>query len=167
MKAACQSDPGSIWFAPKSAMHRALLSIIVIMGIKWVGIMAMNRSLYLRIVSSVSIAAGSVWLGVPAASAATAFQMPMRGNVHVVGNIATVGDHIGRDLWAADLTSDNPAVYPVALGHVVYHGYDCSLPKGSTSNSCYGNVVAIDNGSGYISIYAHLACNDPFFTGLK
>jgi len=26
--------------------------------------------------------------------------------------------------------------------------------------------VAIDHGNGYYSIYAHLACNDPFFTSL-
>jgi hypothetical protein len=93
----------------------------------------------------------------------------MRGNVNIIGYVdfALMGqpsDHKGRDEYAADLYSDNPAVYPVAPGKVIWHAPSCPPVKGATS--CYGNVVAIDHGNGYYSIYAHLACNDPFFTSL-
>lgn len=69
----------------------------------------------------------------------------MRGHVNVIGyvNHATggVGDHTGVDSWAADLTSDNTAVYPVAPGTVVWHGPNCDgYLKSTCANPVSGNI---------------------------
>ncbi len=107
----------------------------------------------------------SMLLPIVPVKAATAFQLPMRGHVNVVGyvNNATsgIGDHTGPDAYAVDLTSDNATVYPVAPGAVVFAGYNCST-KSASATDCYGNVIAINHGGGYYSIYAHLACDATF-----
>lgn len=100
-----------------------------------------------------------------AAATAPTFQLPMRGNVGVIGFINGVGDHTGADAWAADLQSDDTAVYPVKSGNVVFADRSC-LTK-VPGAVCYGNVVAISHDGGYYSIYTHLADGDPAFTSLQ
>jgi hypothetical protein len=83
-------------------------------------------------------------------------QLPLRGNVRVVGNLPGSGDHLDADEYAVDLESDDPAVYPTAPGTVVYAADSCeSGPQDGPP--CFGITVAIDHGGGWYSIYAHLA----------
>lgn len=85
-----------------------------------------------------------------------ALQLPMVGHVEVIGFLPNEdeGDHRGRDLYAVDLSSDDRSVHPVAPGRVVFMGHNCDRVAGQSA--CYGNVIAIDHGSGIYSIYAHL-----------
>jgi hypothetical protein len=94
------------------------------------------------------------------------FRLPMRGNVSVVGFLPGEGDHgkDTRDYWAVDFSSDDSTVYPTGPGKVAYASYNCGkagYPPGTPCEQIpppyYGNIVAIDHGSGIYSIYAHLA----------
>lgn len=92
----------------------------------------------------------------PAQASPPPLQLPMRGNVEVKGYLPGEGDHTqGRDYWAVDLFSDNPAVYPIAPGKVAFADWNCQTVSGQPP--CYGYVVAIDHGNGIYSIYTHLA----------
>lgn len=110
-------------------------------------------------------AAASLWV-LRVHAATPTFQLPMRGHVQIIGYLRGKGDHtIGSpDEWAVDLTSDDPEVHPIAAGTVVFADFSCLTKK--AGSPCYGNVIAIDHGGGYYSIYAHLA-DDTYFEAVK
>jgi hypothetical protein len=79
---------------------------------------------------------------------------PLRDNMTAIGFTEDIGDHVGRDRWAVDMTAETPEVRPVRPGTVVFSAYNCDTV--TPGSSCYGNVVAIDHGEGLYSIYTHL-----------
>ena len=88
---------------------------------------------------------------------------PLRGNWSVGGFGRGEGDHsIGtRDEWAVDLYSDDPAVFPMKPGKVVFATYDDRLlgnppDKCTQAHPCYGWTVVVDHGNGLSSVYTHL-----------
>lgn len=80
---------------------------------------------------------------------------PVDGEWTVEGYVPGQGDHTGRDQYAVDFFSDDPAVYPVRPGEVVFSDWNCQTVSGNPP--CYGNTVAVDHGDGIYSIYTHLA----------
>lgn len=92
-------------------------------------------------------------------------QFPLRGSVSVIGYLPGEGDHVGRDLYAVDLASDDLVVYPTAPGEVVFSGWNCDVADPSKQLVCYGNAVAVDHMNGYYSIYSHLALEGLPITG--
>jgi murein DD-endopeptidase MepM/ murein hydrolase activator NlpD len=77
---------------------------------------------------------------------------PLRGNFYAMGYPSGYRDHKGPDLWAVDFNSDDPAVYPIKAGKVIYQTYN-DQSKGPTE---YGNTVVIEHYGGLYSIYTHL-----------
>src|SRR5581483_10267276 len=68
-------------------------------------------------------------------------QLPMRGDVRVIGYVPGQEDHKGKDYYAVDLTSNNTTVYPTAPGYVAYSDINCE----TSGQYCYANVVVIDH----------------------
>lgn len=77
---------------------------------------------------------------------------PLRGDFYAMGFPEGYSDHKKADYWAVDFNSDDPAVYPIKPGKVIYQQYN----KQSSGPTEYGYTVVIEHRGGLYSIYTHL-----------